>query len=131
MKQSAAVCVTTADTASVARGSIAVMPNDLPFRPWWWKPTYNGKHRGTYEFRQGGESYAKVIPFGIRSIMIRPYVDAIAETHPSYQPPQWVNTLRLSRLHRWLRSRRNRRGDKGSHVEQIPDAQVLRFTGSD
>lgn len=48
-------------------------PGDLPFRPWWWHPSrYEGKHRGRYAY----SLKALAIPFGVRSVLVRPYIDA-------------------------------------------------------
>ena len=49
----------------------------LPFHPWWHHPNanYTGKHRGRYEF--WGRAYPHTaVPYGIRSILIEPYIDA-------------------------------------------------------
>jgi hypothetical protein len=51
---------------------------NLPFRPWWWHPNhrYEGKHRGTYQYRpdQNG-NIPTAIQYGIRSIILKPYID--------------------------------------------------------
>ena len=66
------------------------MPNELPFRPWWWKPQLPAKHRGTYEFwppigvdEQGHIRHLNTktgtviaLPYGdIRGVKLTPYVD--------------------------------------------------------
>lgn len=56
--------------------SLNEMPNDLPFRPWWWKPKYTGKHRGEYPKKftpTPGGTIPAVIPYGLRDVKVTPY----------------------------------------------------------
>lgn len=51
-------------------------PGELPFRPWWWHPSrYKGRHRGSFAYW----AKARAIPFGVRSVRIRPYIEVLTQ----------------------------------------------------